>query len=161
MPNHIRLIHRPTKPPLREGVGGRPLLQHVRRDALQREVVCHGLLECGLGAEHDAVTLDVFRGTELLVLHRLTGVALAFERYLESTDVFEHHHLTLVESLDDVVLHALEHCVAIRLCHSGRVVDTLGKNSGGSNWPSGRGVVKTYSFFSLLRTFLRFRSQSE
>ena len=41
---------------------------------------------------------------ELLVGKRLSIVALALQRHLEASEVVEHHHLTLGESFDDMVL---------------------------------------------------------
>ena len=48
--------------PLRIAVLSLTLLHRVRRDALQREVLLDLLFEGGVGAEHDAVALDVARG---------------------------------------------------------------------------------------------------
>ena len=69
------------------------------------------------------MALDHRRRRELVLIHHLLGVALALEAHLKAAQVVEHHHLTLGECLDDVVLHALEHRIAVRLRDGGRVVD--------------------------------------
>ncbi len=103
------------------------LRHRLRRDALQREVRSHGLLECRIGAEHDLVTANHRGGSEVLGGHRLIGVALALQGHLEAAEVVEHHHLPLGEGLDDVVLHAEEHGAAVGLRHGGTVVDAAGQ----------------------------------
>ena len=103
------------------------LCQCLTRDSLQLEVLGDLLFESGVGTEDDAVALDHRCGRELLVGEGLCGVALALERHLESAEVLEHHHLTFGERLDDVVLHALEHRVAVRLGDGGAVVDASGE----------------------------------
>ena len=103
------------------------LREGIRADSLQRKVHSDRLFEDDIGAEHDAVTSDVRRGRELLILHRLAVVALALERHLEAAEVVEHDYLSLGEGFDDVLLHALEHGIAVALRHGGAVVDALGQ----------------------------------
>ena len=73
------------------------------------------------------MALDHRGGSEAFGLHHLIGVALALQGYLEAAELVEHHHLTLGEGFNDVVLHAEEHGAAVGLRHGGAVVNALGQ----------------------------------
>ena len=103
------------------------LSQSFTGDTLQLKVLGYLLLEGGVGAEHDAVTLDHGRGREVQGTHACGIVALALKGDLEAAEGVEHHDLTFGEGLGDVLLHALEHGVAVGLGHGGAVVDALGE----------------------------------
>ena len=103
-------------------------LRHpLARDALELDLLADFTLELGVGTEDDLPTLDHLRGLEVGVGEHILGVALTLEGELEATDVLEHYDLSLVEGLDDVLLHALEHGVAVGGGHGGGVIDTLGE----------------------------------
>ena len=104
-----------------------PLRHPLARDALELDLLADFALELGVGAEDDLPTLDHLRGLEVGLGEHLLGVALALEGELEAADVLEHYDLSLVEGLDDVLLHALEHGVAVGGGHGGGVIDTLGE----------------------------------
>ena len=99
----------------------------LARDALELELLANLLLESGFGTEDNLPVPDHLGGLELGVGEGLLVVALALERHLEAADVFEHYDLSLIEGFDDVLLHALEHGIAVGGGHGGGVVDTLGK----------------------------------
>ncbi len=102
------------------------MLRHrVAGDTLKFEFLTDFLLESGVGTEQYLPALDHLRRLELRVGEHILGIALAVERDLESAEVVEHHYLSLVEGFDDVLLHALEHCIAVRGGHGGGVVDAL------------------------------------
>ena len=103
------------------------LRHRLRRDALQRELLSHLVLEASIGAEDDAVSLDHLRGLEVLRGKHLLGIALSLEGYLETAKVVEHHHQTFGEGFCNMVLHTLEHRVAVGLRDGGAVVDALGE----------------------------------
>ena len=108
-------------------MGFRGLFHPLTRDALELELLAYLVLEFGLGAEDDLPSSYHLRWLKLLVGEHGLGVALSLERYLESANVLEHHYLSLVEGFDDVLLHALEHGVAVGHGHGGGVVDALGE----------------------------------
>ena len=80
---------------------GNGLRHRLRRDALELDASGDVLFELHLGAEEDAVTADILRGTEVLTRHGLAVVALALQTDGERTEVVEHHATTCEQRLGD------------------------------------------------------------
>ena len=106
---------------------GRPLLHRIRAESLQRKALGDILFELDLGAEDDAVTLDVVRGAELLVGHSLTGVALALDADVERAQVVEHHATACEQGLGDEGFDTCQHGHDVTFGTGGGEGDIFGK----------------------------------
>ena len=108
---------------------GNGLCHRLRRDALELDAGGDVFFELHLGAEEDAVSADILRGTELLTRHGIAAVALALQTDGERAEVVEHHATACEQRLGDEGFDTCQYGHDVTLGDGGSEGDVIGQLS--------------------------------